>query len=309
MPVDPWLDSTPQRVTYTIMADTGGVHTWLRHADEPPSTLGRYCGDSIEGWFGEHRISAATEQALAAWQRSFEAAVVAARDVFDWSAFHAQGVDLARQVKQEIRTRAHVIYRKAVQDPRHRADERQEVSLEGSLVRLPNLAQIEMLPLRMLVRRIVSGGQTGVDRAALDWAINHRIEHGGWCPRGRRAEDGPIALRYGLTETASVGYAERTKLNVRESDATLIMNAGVLEGGSLLTQRVAAGAGKPCLVVPLDAEDRAAEVRRVLEWLGSDAFLALNIAGPRERTRPGVYTLTYAMLQQLDRQAETRRAA
>jgi hypothetical protein len=166
-----------------------------------------------------------------------------------------------------------------------------------------------MLPLRMLVRRIVSGGQTGVDRAALDWAINHRIEHGGWCPRGRRAEDGPIALRYGLTETASVGYAERTKLNVRESDATLIMNAGVLEGGSLLTQRVAAGAGKPCLVVPLDAEDRAAEVRRVLEWLGSDAFLALNIAGPRERTRPGVYTLTYAMLQQLDRQGETRRAA
>lgn len=309
MAVDPWLDSTPQRVTYTIMADVGGVHTWLLHADEPPSTLGRHCGDSIEGWFGEHRISAATEQALAAWQTAFEAAVVAARADFDWSAFHAEGIDLARRIKHEIRTRAHVIYRKAVQDPRHRADERQEVSLEGALVRLPNLAQIEMLPLRMLVRRIVSGGQTGVDRAALDWAINHRVEHGGWCPRGRRAEDGPIALRYGLTETVSVGYAERTKRNVRETDATLIFNAGVLEGGSLLTQRVAAGAGKPCLVAGLDADDRAAEVRRVLAWLGSDAFLTLNIAGPRERTRPGVYTMTYTMLQQLDRPAETQRAA
>jgi len=301
MAVDPWLDSTPHRVTYTIMADIGGVYGWLRHADEPAIALGQYCGDAISGWFGEHRLAPPTEAALAAWQSRFDAGVAAAPSCFDWTAFHAEGLELARQIKQEFRTRAHVIYQKPVQDPRHRADERLEVSLEGTLVRLPNRAQIELLPLRVLVRRIVSGGQTGVDRAALDWAINHRIEHGGWCPRGRRAEDGPIPARYQLLETESAGYADRTKRNVRESDATLILNTGTLEGGSLLTKRIAAGAGKPCLVARLDAPDRAAEMRRILEWLGGDAFLTLNVAGPRERPRPGVYTLTYALLQQLDR--------
>jgi hypothetical protein len=301
MAVDPWLDSTPHRVTYTIMADVGGVYGWLRHADEPPTALGRHCGDAISGWFGEHRVSQETELALAAWQGRFDAGVAAAPNCFDWSTFHTEGIGLARQIKQEFRTRAHVIYQKPVQDPRHRADERQEVSLEGSLVRLPNRAQIEVLPLRLLVRRLISGGQSGVDRAALDWAINHRIEHGGWCPRGRRAEDGPIADRYQLMETDSSSYADRTKRNVREADATLILNAGTLEGGSLLTRRIAVGAGKPCLVARFDAPDRATELRRILEWLGSDAYLTLNIAGPRERSRPGIYTMTYALLQQLDR--------
>jgi hypothetical protein len=140
-----------------------------------------------------------------------------------------------------------------------------------------------------------------VDRAALDWAINHRIEHGGWCPRARRAEDGPIAARYQLVETESAGYAERTKRNVRESDATLILNTGVLEGGSLLTQRIAAGAGKPYMVAQLDAPDYEAQVRRILAWLGGNAFLTLNVAGPRERSRPGIYVRAYALLQRLDR--------
>jgi Circularly permutated YpsA SLOG family len=300
MPIDPWLDSTPQRLTYTIMADVGGVYGWLRYADEPIHALGRHCGDAIEGWFGEHRVADATETALADWQRRFESAL-AHPDTFDWPAFHAQGLELARLVKQEFRTRARVIYQKPVQDPRHRLDERQEISLEGALLRLPNRAQIELLPLQLLVRRVVSGGQAGVDRAALDWAILHRVDHGGWCPRGRRAEDGPIAPQYQLIETESAGYAERTKRNVRESDATLLLNLGMLEGGSLLTQRVAAGAGKPCLVAQLDALDRVGELRRILEWLGGNAFLVLNIAGPRERTRPGIYARTMALLQQLSR--------
>jgi hypothetical protein len=301
MAIDPWLDSTPHQVTYTIMADVGGVYGWLRYVDEEPSALGHNCADAACGWFGEHRIAASTEEALAAWQGRFEAAMQAGAGEFDWAAFHAQGIALARLVKQEIRTRARVIYQKSVQDPRHRDDERQEVSIEGTLLRLPNRAQIELLPLRFLVRRVVSGGQTGVDRAALDWAINYHVEFGGWCPRGRRAEDGPIATRYGLVETDSAGYAERTKRNARESDATLILNAGALEGGTLLTQRVAVAAGKPCRLAHLDAEDRAAEVRRTLEWLGSGAFLTLNVAGPRERSRPGIYVMAYTMLRQLDR--------
>lgn len=299
--IDPWLDATPQRVTYTIMADAGGVYGWLRFAGEEPDALGQHCADGASGWFGEHRIAGATEQALAAWQGRFETALQAGAGDFDWTAFHAEGSALARLVKQEMRTRAHVIYQKPVQDPRHRDDERREVSIDGTLVRLPNRAQLDPLPLRFLVRRLVSGGQSGVDRAALDWAINYHVEHGGWCPHGRRAEDGPIAARYRLAETASAGYAERTKRNVRESDATLILNAGALEGGTLLTQRVAVAAGKPCFVAHLDAQDRSAEVRRTLEWLGSGAFLELNVAGPRERSRPGVYVMAYTMLRQLDR--------
>jgi hypothetical protein len=301
MAPDPWLDSTPQRVTYTIMADIGGVYAWLRFPEEMHAPLGLHCGDVHSGWFGEHRIAAETEQALAAWQARFEVAIAAGDPAFAWQAFHADGVALAVRVKQDLRTRAHVIYQKPLQDPRHRADERQEVSLEGSLQRLPNRAQADPLPLRVLVRRIVSGGEAGVDRAALDWAIDHRVDHGGWCPRGRRAEDGPIDLRYALRETESASTADRARRNVRESDATLILNAGPLEGATLLIQRLAAAAGRPCMVAQLDGNDRPRELRRVLQWLGSDAWLTLNVAGPRAQQRAGIHQMAYRMLKQLDR--------
>ena len=96
---------------------------------------------------------------------------------------------------------------------------------------------------------IVSGGQTGADRAALDFAIAHGIEHGGWCPLGRRAEDGPLDAKYRLVETEREGYRARTVRNVRDSDATLILNLGDLEGGSLETMRIASDAASrfvPC---------------------------------------------------------------
>lgn len=305
--IDPWLDATPNQIAYTLMADSGGVYAWIRYVDEPATLLGRHCGDAGSGWFGEHRISPDLELALAAWQRAFEKALLEERepgDGFDWPAFHGQGIELACQLKREIRTRARVIYQKAVQDPRHRALERQEVSLDGTLVRLPNRAQLELLPLRQLVRRIVSGGQTGVDRAALDWALASGVAHGGWCPRGRRAEDGPIAERYALLETESASYAERTRRNVREADATLILTVGPLAGGTLLTQRVATAAGKPCLVTRLDSPYAQGEAQRILEWLGADALLVLNVAGPREQSRPGVHALASAMMRRLDREAQ-----
>ncbi len=103
-------------------------------------------------------------------------------------------------------------------------------------------------------RRIISGGQTGVDRAALDAALSLGIEHGGWCPRGRRAEDGRIASRYRLRETQSSRYHVRTRANVLDADGTLILTRGPLTGGTGLTQRVAFEQARPCLVVDLDAE-------------------------------------------------------
>ena len=105
----------------------------------------------------------------------------------------------------------------------------------------------------MSIQRILSGGQTGVDRAALDFAIARQIPHGGWCPAGRRAADGVLDARYQLLETESIGYRQRTKHNVRDADATLIIFRGRLEGGSLLTRDLATGHGKPLLLCDLHA--------------------------------------------------------
>ncbi|SVA67282.1 uncharacterized protein METZ01_LOCUS120136, partial [marine metagenome] len=96
--------------------------------------------------------------------------------------------------------------------------------------------------------KIVSGGQTGADRAALDWAIANCIPHGGWCPVGRLAEDGPIDTLYNLQETPKADYLQRTEWNVRDSDATVIFSLKPnLTGGSLATMKLAAEHVKPCL--------------------------------------------------------------
>ncbi len=133
--------------------------------------------------------------------------------------------------------------------------------------------------------RVISGGQTGVDRAALDVAIEVGIEHGGHCPRGRRAEDGPIAPRYRLTETSSANYAVRTKRNVIDSNATLILYRSALEGGTKLTQQLAQRYGRPCLSVDLSS-DPGPDLAR--EWIARRAIHVLNIAGPRESSATGI---------------------
>jgi hypothetical protein len=94
---------------------------------------------------------------------------------------------------------------------------------------------------------IVSGGQCGVDRAALDVALDLHLPCGGWCPKGRRAEDGALAARYPLTETPWWGYPQRTEWNVRDSDGTLVLTRGRTDRGTQLTIELAARLGKPCL--------------------------------------------------------------
>src|SRR5207253_3037020 len=114
---------------------------------------------------------------------------------------------------------------------------------------------------RMLTR-IVSGGQTGVDRAALDVALELGLPCGGWCPRGRRAEDGAIDERYPLTETPWWGYPQRTEWNIRDADGTLILTRGRPDRGTALTARLARQMNKPCLVVDLAGEADAEDVRQ-----------------------------------------------
>jgi len=134
-------------------------------------------------------------------------------------------------------------------------------------------------------QRIVSGGQTGVDRAALDVALRLRIPHGGWCPRGRLAEDGRIPAKYQLDEVDSPEYPVRTERNVLDSDGTLILCRGKPTGGTELTLRLAERRRKPHLVVDLDRPPECETVRR---WLAELAIATLNVAGPRQSQCPGI---------------------
>ncbi len=145
----------------------------------------------------------------------------------------------------------------------------------------------------MPLARIVSGGQTGVDRAALDVAIARGIPHGGWCPRGRRAEDGRIPARYALREHASAEYAARTEQNVVDSDATLVLAIGAPQDGTALTVRLATRHARPCLVVDLAASPAATTVAT---WIVECDVRVLNVAGPRESTHPGIHELAAAFL-------------
>ncbi|MFP6900511.1 MAG: putative molybdenum carrier protein [Opitutales bacterium] len=141
---------------------------------------------------------------------------------------------------------------------------------------------------------IVSGGQTGADRAALDWAIDHHLPHGGWCPAGRLAEDGSIPGRYQLRETKSMSYAERTRLNVEQSDATLIVSPTSPVGGTLLTIRHAQEVGKPVLLVTRENEDAAPDLLRT--FLQEHDVRVLNVAGPRASGSPEVETMVFRLL-------------
>lgn len=139
-----------------------------------------------------------------------------------------------------------------------------------------------------MINKIISGGQTGVDRAALDVAIELKIPHGGWCPAGRRAEDGVIPSRYNLEETSNDGYRTRTLMNVRDANATLILNYGLrLSGGTLFTaSRVRSD---QLLVVDITDMSFAFKTRRWLDTVPDLFGFVLNVAGPRESKCPGIY--------------------
>ena len=144
--------------------------------------------------------------------------------------------------------------------------------------------------------KIISGGQTGVDRAGLDVALDLGLAVGGWCPKGRRAEDGRIPEHYPLMETPEADYDPRTRRNVEDSDGTLILNLGALDGGTALTASHARQIGTPCLIVALEEGIEPATFR---DWLAAHHIQVLNVAGPRESKRPGVYEAAGRCLESL----------
>lgn len=147
----------------------------------------------------------------------------------------------------------------------------------------------------MGVKRVVSGAQTGVDRAALDVAIELGIAHGGWVPRGRLAEDGRVSERYQMREADSDRYPARTELNVRDSDGTLIFTLGSFDGGTALTARLARQYGRPLMI----AGEGDVSPRAVAEWIIEFRIETLNVAGPRESKSPGIYERATEFLREV----------
>src|SRR5215475_2027236 len=149
-----------------------------------------------------------------------------------------------------------------------------------------------------VLSKIISGGQTGADRAALDWAIGRGVPHGGWCPKGRKAENGVIESRYNLTETPSEDYSQRTEWNVRDSDGTAVFSVRrELRGGSLLTVEIAGQYSKP--VIHLCAQDeRTSHAQKLRSFIEEFGISILNVAGPRESDEPGVYRFVSRVLDQ-----------
>ncbi len=150
-------------------------------------------------------------------------------------------------------------------------------------------------------KKIISGGQTGVDRAALDLALELDIPCGGWCPKGRLAEDGVIDLRYPLKETDSPEYPVRTEMNVKDSDATLIITKGPVTEGTAMTLELAKKHKKPHLLVDLSVRKDPMIVKK---WLEFNQVGVLNVAGPRESRTPGIYDQTIQFLRRVLQQAE-----
>jgi len=146
------------------------------------------------------------------------------------------------------------------------------------------------------LKKVVSGGQTGVDRAALDAALELKVPCGGWCPKGRLAEDGPLPARYPLTETPTSEYAQRTEWNVRDSDGTLILSYGEPTGGTAQTIDVAKRLKKPHLILDLTERPSAQAVHA---WALAHAIAVLNVAGPRESKCPGIYAMALRFLQEV----------
>ena len=154
--------------------------------------------------------------------------------------------------------------------------------------------------MRSRIEKIVSGGQTGADRAALDFAIENGIDYGGFVPRGRLAEDGEIPSRYSqLTEAVTSDPSERTRLNVLSSDCTILLTHGPASTGSKQTEEFAHFLGKPLLHIDLAREtvDQAAE--KAAEWLDLMECQVLNIAGPRASDDENIYAAAKEFLNVL----------
>jgi hypothetical protein len=148
-----------------------------------------------------------------------------------------------------------------------------------------------------MVKKIISGGQTGVDRAALDFAIKFDLPHGGWIVKGRRAEDGVLPEKYMLQEIPESSYPRRTLKNVVESDGTLLISRGPLTGGSDYTRKMAISRDRPYLHIDLSQTSAFQAAEKIRNWLMAEKIEILNVAGPRRSKDPKIYSAVLDLLE------------
>ena len=148
-----------------------------------------------------------------------------------------------------------------------------------------------------MIQKIISGGQTGADRAALDFAIKHGIPYGGWVPKGRKTEDGTLSGKYHLQEMATGQYSKRTEKNVLDSDGTLILSHGLLTGGSALTTGFAMKYGKSWIHIDLEVTSYPEAARMIREWVGRNGIKVMNVAGARASKDPKIYQAVIELLE------------
>ncbi|MGD9157886.1 MAG: putative molybdenum carrier protein [Desulfobacteraceae bacterium] len=141
----------------------------------------------------------------------------------------------------------------------------------------------------MSIKKVISGGQTGADQAALDAAIEMGVKHGGWVPLGRLTEKGRLPGRYKMQEINAIDYDQRTELNVMDSDGTLLFSHGKLAGGSALTKKLARKHLKPCLHVDIKVISEYKAVEIIKSWLEVRKIETLNVGGPRASESPVIY--------------------
>jgi hypothetical protein len=148
-------------------------------------------------------------------------------------------------------------------------------------------------------QKIISGGQTGADRAALDFAIKQNLPHGGWVPKGRKAEDGIIHDKYHLQEMPTGHYSKRTEKNILDADGTLIISHGPLTGGSVLTRELAKQHKKPWIHLDLKSTACPDAARMIQEWIERNGIKVMNVAGPRASKDPMIYQAAMDVLDAL----------
>lgn len=148
------------------------------------------------------------------------------------------------------------------------------------------------------VEKIISGGQTGADRAALDFAIDNDIPYGGWLPKGRKTEDGPLSEKYHLQEMPTGNYSKRTEKNVLDSDGTVIVSHGFLTGGSALTREFAIQHRKQFIHIDMNELSLQEAGERLSSWLIEKEIKILNVAGPKAGKDPKVYDAALLLLKE-----------
>jgi len=151
----------------------------------------------------------------------------------------------------------------------------------------------------MSLNKIISGTRAGAHRGALDAAIKYGFPYGGWVPKGRRDEDGPIPGKYKLQEMRTTSYPDRTQKNVTSSDGTLIITQSRMTSGSGLAHKFANKHGKPCVRIDLKVQLLPAAVATVHEWISREGIQVLNVAGSRESKAHGIQELTKQIIESL----------